>query len=435
MRTKPRFYYGWVIVATMSIVTMAQTAEFNPVLGVFLKPITEEFGWSRTTFTGAIAVGTITGGLLATIIGPLLDKLGPRWVLFLGFFALGWTIVGLAAIDSVWQFYLLMLSSRALVSGIIAIATGVVISKWFIRKRGRAMALATTGTRVGNAFMPIYVQLILAAFGWRTATVALGVLTWAITLLPTSIFLRRQPEDMGLLPDGDPPRAQQDGSEKDGEASTSEIDGDPREISFTLRQAIKTRAFYLLLFTSGALFFGGAGINFNLFPHLTDQGITPNAAVTVLTVWSLLSAIGGLATGLIAERVHVRFIMGGAIFVVSLGIGLLSLIDNLPMAYLFAVVHGLTFGGIPMLQQLVWADYFGRRSQGAIRGFVTPVQMSMNAMGPLTATLFFDATGNYVLIFRIFMACYILASISMFLATPPRGGTSGRSESVATVTP
>ena len=427
MRKRPRFFYGWVIVATMSIVTVAQTAEFNPVLGVFLKPITEEFGWSRATFAGAITVGTMIGGLLAIGIGPLLDKVGPRWILFIGFFILGWAIVGLAAVGALWHFYLLMASSRAVVSGVIAIATGVVISKWFIRKRGRAMALATTGTRLGNAFMPLYVQLVLAAFGWRTATVALGVFTWAITLLPTGLFLRRQPEDMGLLPDGDPPR---EGPPTSGGGENNET----TEVSFTLRQALRTRSFYLILFTSAALFFGGAGINFNLFPFFTDQGIEPNAAVMVLTVWSLLSAIGGLAMGLIAERVHVRFAMSATIFLVALGIGLLSLTDSLKMAYIFAIFHGLTFGGVPMLQQLVWADYFGRRSQGAIRGFVTPVQMTFNALGPLTATLIFDITGSYVPIFRVFMVFYILASVSMLIALPPilrtRESTSAGSETL-----
>ena len=157
MHKKLPFFYGWIIVATMSIVTMAQTAEFNPVLGVFLKPMTQEFGWTRATFAGAITIGTITGGLCAIVIGPLLDKIGPRWILFWGFFLMGWTIVGLSAVGELWHFYALMISSRTLVSGIIAISTGVVISKWFIVKRGRAMAFATMGTRIGNSFMPLFV--------------------------------------------------------------------------------------------------------------------------------------------------------------------------------------------------------------------------------------------------------------------------------------
>jgi MFS family permease len=394
----------------MSIVTMAQTAEFNPVLGVFLKPITAEFGWSRATFAGAISIGTITGGLLSILIGPLLDKIGPRWILFLGFFFMGWTITGLAFVQNLWHFYGLMISSRTIVSGIIAMSVGVVVSKWFIEKRGRAMALASTGTRIGNSFMPLYVQTLISARGWRIGAIGLGLLTWAITLIPTSIFLRRQPEDIGLLPDG---KKKAISTNESGEASSI------LDVSIGAKDAIRTHAFYYILFATSSLYYGGAGINFNLFPFLTDQGIDPGIAVRVLTVWALVSACGGLIVGVLAEKIHVRYLMSFIIIVVSVGIGLLSLVNSVRGAYFFAIAHGLPWGGLPMLQQLVWADYFGRESQGSIRGITTPVQMVMNAMGPLTTTLIFDATGSYETIFRIFALTFLIAGFVLLAAKPP----------------
>ena len=394
----------------MAVVTMAQTAEFNPVLGVFLKPMTAEFGWTRAEFAGAITVGTIVGGFVAVGIGPLLDRLGPRWILTVAFALLGATIAGMAAVAALWHFYALMAAGRALVSGVIAITTGVVISKWFIRKRGRAMALSTTGTRFGNALMPLYVQLVVGAFGWRMAAVALGGLTWAITIIPTALFLRRQPEDMGLHPDGDPAPV----SNPVDQAGMSD-DG-----SFTVREAARTKAFYIVLITTSAIYFTGAGVNFNLFPHLTDAGISPTAAVTVLTVWSILSSIGGLAAGFVAERVHVRLVMVVTFLLVAVGVGLLSITNDLTTAYLFAIVHGITFGGVPILQQLVWADYFGRRHQGAIRGAITPVQMTSNALAPLVTNLVYGVTGSYTPVFTVFVLVYVLAAGAMVLAPPPR---------------
>jgi MFS family permease len=157
-RPRRGLYYGWVIVATLAVINVAETAEFNPVMGVFLKPITEELGWSRATFAGAVSLGTQGGGLLALLVGPLLDRWGPRWILFVGFVVLGATIMGMAAMQALWHFYGLMFTGRAVVSGAIAITTGVVISNWFIRRRGRAMALSTTGTHIGNAIMPLFVQ-------------------------------------------------------------------------------------------------------------------------------------------------------------------------------------------------------------------------------------------------------------------------------------
>ncbi len=409
---RKRVYYGWIIVATMAVVTMAQTAEFNPVLGVFLKPMTAELGWTRAQFAGAITVGTLAGGMTATVMGPLLDRHGPRWILTVAFVLLGGTIAGLAVVGTLWHFYLLMAASRALVSGVIAIATGVVISKWFIKRRGRAMAFSTTGTRFGNALMPLYVQSVLGAFGWRSAAVALGLLTWALTIVPTAIFLRRQPEDMGLLPDGEEPH------EPGGVGSEDE--NDLNEVNFTPREAAKTRSFYIVLLVTGAMFFTGAGVNFNLIPYLTDSGISPGSAVTVLTVWAGIGSVGGLAAGFVAERVSVRVVMAVSFFFVAIGVAILSTADNLPLAYLFAIVHGLAFGGIPILQQLVWADYFGRRHQGAIRGLITPFQMFANAMAPLvTNVLYATLDGSYLPIFRAFVLVYIVAGFAMLMAVPP----------------
>jgi len=396
---------------------MAQTASFNPVLGIFLKPITTEFEWSRATFAGAISVGTISGGLFSIIVGPLLDKFGPRWILFLAFFFIGWAILGLSFIQELWHFYGVIISMRTIVSGIIAMSVGVVISKWFIDRRGRAQALASTGTRIGNSFMPLYAQTLISGYGWRVGAMGLGILTWSVTLIPTILFLRRRPEDLGLLPDGNTERAiLQDNNTVAG--------GDQRasgklDLSLGRKQAMRTPAFYFILFATSSLYYGGAGINFNLFPFFTDQGIDPDTAVRVMTSWALISAIGGLFVGFLAEKIHVRFLMSGIIISVSLGIGLLSFVNNVRGAYLFAFTHGIPWGGIPMLQQLVWADYFGRESQGAIRGITTPVQMLMNAMGPLTTTLIFDATGSYETIFRIFAIGFLFSGLVLLLAKPP----------------
>ena len=402
---------------TMAIVTMAQTASFNPVLGIFLKPITAEFEWSRATFAGAISIGTISGGLFSIVIGPLLDKFGPRWILFLAFFFIGWAIIGLSFIQELWHFYGLMLSMRTIVSGVIAMSVGVVISKWFIDKRGRAQALASTGTRIGNSFMPLYVQTLISGYGWRVGALGLGILTWSITLIPTILFLRRRPEDLGLVPDGNTERVTIEDDSMLAESSKTK--SAKLDLSLNRSQAMKTPAFYFILFATSSLYYGGAGINFNLFPFFTDQGIDPDTAVRVMTTWALISALGGLIVGFLAERIHVRFLMAGIIMTVSGGIGFLSLVNNVRTAYIFAIVHGIPWGGIPMLQQLVWADYFGRESQGAIRGVTTPVQMVMNAMGPLTTTLIFDATGSYDAIFRIFAFGFLFAGLVLLLAKPP----------------
>ena len=204
MRKSPRkrVFYGWVIVAVVALAGLVQTGQFNPTLGVFIKPMTDEFGWSRSTFVGAVSVGTVVGGLSALVIGPMLDRYGPRWIVSTGFLLIGGAMVSMAFVNSLWQFYIAMIVGRAVVQGAITLGMMVTVSKWFVRQRGRAIALSGLGTRVGNGVSPLYSQGLVTGFGWRPAFFALGVITWLVALVPTFLFLRRRPEDMGLLPDG-----------------------------------------------------------------------------------------------------------------------------------------------------------------------------------------------------------------------------------------
>ena len=270
------------------------------------------------------------------------------------------------------------------------------------------------GSRFGQAIVPPYTTFFVLRTGWQSAAIALGAFIWILTLIPVILLLRRQPEDMGLRPDGDLPR------NGDGEAGSDQLAAftDAGEVSFTLAQALRTPAFYLILFATSGLAFNIGGLNFNLFPFLTDQGISEAAAAGILTAWSLISAVGSLGAGFIAERLHVRFVMAIAFAVATGGVVALIFTDDLPTALVFAFIHGLSFGALPMLMQLVWADYYGRRHQGAIRGFVTPFQVIVQAGGPIAGTLVFDLMDTYIPAFALFGAIYVVCAIAMLLAKP-----------------
>ncbi len=413
-RSGRRLYYGWVIVGTMFIVSLAQTAQYNPAMSIFLKPITEEFGWSRTTFSSAIAIGGLVGAMLAIIVGPILDRRGPRTLTFVAFLLMGMVTMALSSVSEVWQLYAIIVTNRALITGLLSIVAGVAVSKWFVRRRGRAMSFAVTGLRFGQAIVPPYTTFFVLRTGWQSAAIALGAFIWILTLIPVILLLRRQPEDMGLRPDGDLPR------NGDGEAGSDQLAAfmDAGEVSFTLAQALRTPAFYLILFATSGLAFNIGGLNFNLFPFLTDQGISEAAAAGILTAWSLISAVGSLGAGFIAERLHVRFVMAIAFIVATGGVVALIITDDLPTALVFSFVHGLSFGALPMLMQLVWADYYGRRHQGAIRGFVTPFQVIVQAGGPIAGTLVFDLMDTYIPAFALFGVIYVASAIAILLAKP-----------------
>ena len=401
-----KFFFGWFIVATMVAVTFAQTALYNPALSVFLKPITEEFGWTRSVFAGAITVGTILGGFLALVIGPILDKKGSKAVLFFGFIFFGLAVGSIFFVNHLWQFYMSVVTGRFIIAGLLQIAPGVVVSKWFIRRRGRAMAFAVVGTRFGQMAMPLIAQISLSIVGWRSASVVLALVVWLATLIPILMFLKRQPEDIGLLPDGVEPS----GILGDGDQSM--------EVTYSLKEAIRTPAFYFILIATSGLMFNIGGINFNLFPYLTDKGIPEDSAISILTFWAGVSALGAVGVGFVVEKFHIRNVMAIGFAIVTIGVGILMLTDNLYYAYSFAIVHGLAFGALPMLIQLVWAEYFGRAHQGSIRGFVTPIQLVIQAGGPLAGTFMYDIMGDYYYALILFALVYIVSGLAILMAKP-----------------
>lgn len=409
-----RLFYGWVIVGVIFLTGFASSAWLNTSLSIFLKPLTSEFGWSRSAFAGAGLIGTILGGLTALIIGPSIDRFGARGVLLVACLTTGILFIFLGFVHALWHFYLIVIVGRLLLQGVLNIANTVVVSKWFLLRRGRASALAALGQRLGTGILPFFSQLIVNGYGWRTAATLLGLVSLSVTILPVLFWLKRQPEDMGLQVDGG--RIGQFGENTKGGSGQSRYS----ERSYRLSEVLRFRGFYMLLFGFILFQFVSTGINFNLLPYLTDRGLSSTDAVITLSIWSLIAIPSTLVVGYLAERIGLQKLL----FAISLGMILgpvvLILADNLVLALVFALIHGSFFGGVVLLQTLVFADYFGRGSLGAIRGFITPLLMISNALGPLMATLVFDSTGSYELILRVYVLLSALIALSVLLATPPR---------------
>ena len=387
----------------------------NSSLGVLVKPVTEEFEWKRSVFSGATLIGTLLGGVAALFVGPSIDRFGAKWVLFLGFLVTGILFLLLSKVHGVVQFFLILIAGRLILQGIINVADAVVVPKWFITQRGRASAIAALGPRLGTGVLPFMSQSLTNAFGWRTAAVGIGLAAWAITLGPILFWLKRRPEDMGLTPDGGQRRAAAAKGKSIVEAKK------PREtVEYTLKEVLRFRGFYVLLLGFFMSQFFSTGISFNLLPLLTDQGVSTTQAVTVVSLWSLTAIPSTLVGGFMAERLPHRLTLVGIFCGLTVGTYLLTLANSFALGLLFAVVHGSFFGMMLLYQSLTFADYYGRAHLGAIRGFVTVFFMIANAFGPFVATLFFDVTGSYLGILRAYVVLSLLVACFMYFARPPR---------------
>ena len=412
-------YYGWVIVIVVATLAFAGGTETNPVLGIFQAPMTEEFGWSRAMYTAPMTIGTILGGLIAVFVGPAIDRYGGRWIYSVAVGALGATFILEGMVQELWQHFALQVTGRAILTGSFFLITSVIIPKWFISKRGRATGLAGIGQRSGQTIFPIIAERAVISGNWRQGWMILGVIIWVVAFLPTLLFMRRRPEDMGLLPDGIDPKIINSDQTNPQKISTEASKKD-LEISIGPKQVLQTSSFYLLAVTVSITSFVVTGIHFHWFSYMTGIGISSSAAITSVVLSPIVGVPVALVAGFVVERVHVRYMLIASYVILVGAILLLLQVDTATLAYLFGALMGLVNGINMTTNQMLWSEYYGRNAVGAIRGMISPMQMLSNAMGPFVGALIFDSTGSYTVTFVVCAALIGLGIVFLALARPPK---------------
>lgn len=411
-----KIFYGWTIVTVAFLIGLTQAGVFQNVLSIFLKPMAEAFGWNRSIITGSIAVGSLAGGILSPLVGPRLDHYGPQKPAFWGITILSAGLIALSQLSSVWQLYLFFGTGRMIASGLLALVVTVSVSNWFIEKRGRAMGISQLGSRIGIAFLPLLVQHIIISYGWRTAWAVLGIIVFAFSALPSLIFLKRRPEDIGLLPDGRAPEENL-GTGPERQESRFNLENEP---VWTRKTAFRTTSFWQLVFVMCVIYLVGAGANFHLFPFMTDQGLPPTMAVLVITVLSVCAALGGVLFGFLAERVSVKKLMGGVLITIGILFFLVFWAVKDPVwMFIFAVVYGTVRGGVLPLIFLLWTEFYGRRSSGTVLGIAGPFRLAANAAGPVSAAICFDLFHSYWIPFSAFTFLLLMAGFLCLVTKPP----------------
>ncbi|MBU2055618.1 MAG: MFS transporter [Proteobacteria bacterium] len=419
-------FYGWIIVGVSFLIGFTESGVFQNILSIFMKPMVAEFGWTRASVTGAIAFGSISGGLLSLVVGPILDRYGPRMVAFWGIVFLSLGLGAMTFVNHLWQLYLFFGVGRMIAVGVLSLAISVTVANWFVRQRGRAMGITRVGDRLGSALLPLMVQFLILALGWRFAWGTLGAVVFFMSGIPALLFLRHRPEDMGLLPDGASPVFDKKGTE--GHSGRIEATGSDSEQTWTRAQATRTRAFWLLTFVNSLIPFMQAGINFHIYPFLTDQGFSETNAVLVLTTVAVFGMAGSPLWGILAEKFRIQRILA----VNVAGNGLLFLLfywavlfrfdgaAGTGLIFLLAALHGIFHGGRNPMLPVIWADFFGRRSLGSIYSLANPLHFTANAIGPVFAGLCFDLFGSYAFPFYFFVATFFLSAIVTLRMQPPK---------------
>lgn len=414
------FYYGWVIVADTVLVSFStRTVMAVALLSVFVIPMTEELGWSRGLFSGAVSLGGLCAVLVSPFLGRWLDRYGAGTLISVSSLLTAILAVGLSLVSHPLIFYALYVPGRLIFAGPLELGLPTAISNWFIRRRPLGLAVDSIAKGAGLAVIPLVAQAIISAWDWRTAWIFLGVLTFILGVIPSLLLVSRRPEDMGLEPDPWPQSKTNEEVSDPGKDSSSET-GSISEVNFTVQQALRTRAFWILAVFSGAGLMVQAGISLHQVSHYIDQGITAQFAAFAATTFACSQIVAGLFWSIVARKIPIRYLMSASAFVVALGAISTSFSQSMVSGIPAAAAVGFGVGGLHLLIRLAWADYYGREHLGSIRGLTMSAQVGGQALGPIIAGVLFDLTGGYRLPFTIFTISALLAGILVLTATPPK---------------
>ena len=414
---KEGLFYGWVIVGVMAIARSLGLAMGTLNFGLFIVPMGNELGIGRSAFGLASSARTVTSAVTSPLMGRLIDRFGSRGLLAVGAALVGVALIGLGYMDRPWQMVLLFgVAGLVPISGPAALVTTVPVAKWFVRKRGRAVGWLAVGNASGAvALMPL-TQVLIHAFEWRNAWIVLGGVGAAI-LIPLSIALvRRQPEDMGLAPDGDAPGGNSLSVAETGDQKLPVS----REISWTVREAMASSTFWRLLVVSSMTRFTSSSVILHRVPNFSDRGLDAQLVAFSMGLEVAVAGISIFVLGYLTERLPARYLSGVAFFGSGVAISL-TIIANSPLLLLLSMgAYGIGVSGNQLLRDYIWAEYFGRRYLGSIRGIVNPVVLTFSAAGPPLAGYVWDIAGSYDSLWWVSVVLVVFAAILLFLTPPPR---------------
>jgi MFS family permease len=405
--------------AAVSGLNFANNATAIGILTVFIVPLTEDFGWTRTQISAVTSVGAVLGALVAPFTGQLTDRLGARIPLSLGGAIIVLAMLNLASMQSLAWFAIAFSLARLADQAFIQVPSPPAIGKWFRRYRGRAMAVLACSTSAGGVILPLLVQLIIDTWHWRLAWVVLGGLMAVLGVIPCIFLVRRQPEDLGLLVDGagTPRQAAVDSSSPgDGPHGAAR----QTEVSWRLREAATTPTLWLLLISMLIVGAAWTGVGLHLVPYLRQRGLAPTAAVGAVSVWFLASGVSTLLWGFSADKLSAWSLLVVAHALRAASVAVLLVSDTMPKAYIFAILQGCADGGLSTLPTVLLSEYYGRQHLGAIYGGVRAMLVMGFALGPLIAGAAFDSTRSYHDAFLAFLVLSILGTGLVGLAKRPR---------------
>jgi len=405
-----KIFYGWWVVLAAGVGLAVHIGPIIvPTFGLFLKPLSQEFGWSRAQVSLAFSLSTLAMTVVVPLIGRLVDRLGARRVIVLSVLIFGLGMISFYFLSArLWHFYAIYLVMGVAGSGTTPVPYSQVISRWFDKKRGLALGLAMAGIQLGAVVTPPLAQALIIGVGWRHAYVLLGLLVIGVTIPVVGLALKETPQMMGLLPDG----------ETVAQAGATQRSG--QELGMDGSAAWHTGAFWLMVGAFFLLSVSFHGVVIHFVPMLTDRGISAQSAALAVSMSAVGALLGGVGAGYLLDRffapyVAVYFFCGAALGTFLLWSGAVG-----GLAVVAIVLWGLALGALFDIMAYMVSRYFGLRAFGEIYSYAFAAFTLGGVIGPLLMGVGFDSTGSYSPVLGGFVVATLLAAGLMTQLGPYR---------------
>ena len=391
----------------------------NPVVfSIFIDPMRNDMNVGLGALAWVMSIRMLSGGLATPVIGRLLDKYGARWVGSFGGVVAGLSLVGFYFADNLWSLYLFAflggLSGMGVAGGGGQLLTTLPVANWFVAKRGRAVAITSTGMGIGTTISAPMGLLLINTIGWRSTWLVFGLIIWLVVIPGYGIFMRRRPEDVGLLPDG------LDNTDKDDE-DISHVENLDQESHWTVKQALKTPVLWLILLSCSVYIFCSSAILFLRVPFWNEIGIPQGIIALGIGIDPFTVIFAVLLFGFLAERFPIRLmaLIGGSWRAMSM-LPLILLGTHSYSVLLHNVIWGVGSGAFVIAQNLVIPTYFGRYSQGSIGGVILPLMIIAGASGAPIVGYLVDNGINISTIWKLGSILMLFSGLLFFFLKPPK---------------
>ena len=413
-RIFPKLYFGWWMNIVTGIITGLGFGFTGEGFSALFKPLASELGLSRAATSVASSIRGLEFGIMAPITGWLVDRFGPKWVIITGMVLMSGGMVLMNFINSALSYYIVW----GVIVGIggtlgLAIAVDKALTDWFVRKRGLAIAVRFALIGIVSVIVLPVITWLITALGWRMTCVIWGVLMFASIPFIWIFVKQKRPEYYGLLPDG---ATVESGTDSDSLiAKGIEYAANIQETEFTLKEAMKTTAFWMLIIANSCGTIVQWGFILHCIPFITDMGVSPTAAGGMMAMMIFFTIPSRFFSGFFADRIPkggLHYMMAVAFLCQVIGITAFLLNRTIAMVVVFLILQGFGSGMTRPLLIIIRGRYFGRKAYGSIEGISCLFETPLGLFAPVYAGWVYDTTGNYISAFIIFA---ILASVAVFL--------------------